>query len=178
VSPSPVDQVPPSLGLEVLRLARAELAAGVRETRPNGSDVIDGYAPICERNGRPIRVVGGPWCARFVTELRRRAARALGLPDTVLRAAVAELVDDARREGTWRDVSAAEVLQVGDWLVMGRAGQDPRTGGMGHVEIVEAEGYPGYWTIGGNIQSEHGGDIVGRKLRRMGADRVVGWIKV
>lgn len=183
----------------VLDLARAALAAGVCESPPysNRGVAIDEYLRGCVRGGRPLGVLGVPWCAAFVawclwhatygdeaaTRARAWSARAYVEtgegPPVGWRAAVAELVADARGTSTWHDVSEGVSPAPGDLLVMSRSGQDPRHGGTGHVAIVDevSEG-GGLWTIGGNES-----DAVRRTLRGVGtaADEeapIVGWIEV
>jgi len=180
----------------VLALARAALLAGVREAPPysNRGPEIDGYLRGCVRGGRPLGVLGVPWCAAFVSwclwraaygdeaEARARAWSALGYvesgegPPVGWRAAVAELVTDARGTSTWHDAAEGGSPGPGDLLVMGRLGQDPRRGGLGHVAIVAevAEG-GGLWAIGGNES-----DAVRRTLCGAGAgerEPIVGWIQ-
>lgn len=63
------------------------------------------------------------------------------------RCSVTELVQDARKLGTWRDRGPPSV----GWLaISGRAGGDPRAGGTGHVERVTRIEPGEVWTIGGN----------------------------
>lgn len=179
----------------VLDLARAALAAGVREAPAysNRGPEIDEYLRGCVRGGRPLGVLGVPWCAAFVSSCLWRAAygdeaaaraRAWSArayvesgegPPVGWRAAVAELVADARGTSTWHDVSEGTSPDPGDLLVMGRLGQDPRQGGLGHVAIVEEEVEGGgLWTIGGNES-----DAVRRTLHwaaASGREPIVGWI--
>jgi hypothetical protein len=199
VSPPDVTQAP-SRGPRALVLARAALTAGVREKPPGsntGPDVRRYLAP-CVRHGKRLGLTAGAWCAAFASwcvweaaherlreDLRDLAVLAEAwdaheyiesMSDAPIgyRASVAELYRDAVATGAWRDVQAGEAPQVGDLLVMRRGIGDPRTGGEGHVAIVDEEsGLGGWWAIGGNE-----GDAVRRTLRRFGdtEEPIVGWI--
>ena len=146
----------------------------------------DVHLPAGERGEIAIRSaanIRGYWNDEAATRARTWSARAYVEtgegPPVGWRAAVAELVADARGTSTWHDVSEGVSPAPGDLLVMGRSGQDPRHGGTGHVAIVDevAEG-GGLWTIGGNES-----DAVRRTLRgaATAADEeapIVGWIEV
>lgn len=188
---------PGQVSLVALELARAALAAGVCEAPPssNRGPAIDEYVRGCVRGGRPIGVLGLSWCAAFVGWCLWRAAYGEEAaartrrwsahtyvetgegPPVGWRAAVAELVTDACGTSTWHDVTEGTSPTPGDLLVMGRLGQDPRHGGLGHVAIVdEVTDDGGVWTIGGNES-----DAVRRTLRRAAAaadekEPIVGWI--
>ncbi len=158
-----------------LALAQAALAAGVREV-PLGSNRgpdVDGYLAPCVRNGRllwprGLPAEGAAWCAAFVSWCVWSAKagdrgiyvaedfdrddphrEAYGWPVIGYRASVAELVDDARTTGAWRDVVAGEAPSVGDLLCFGRDGQDPRTGGEGHAGFDAGDGL----LLSGNIHN-------------------------
>jgi hypothetical protein len=170
----------------VLALARAALAAGVREAPPgsNRGPEVDAYLRGCVRRGRPLGVLGVPWCAAFASWCIWRAAygeeaatRAIvwtwrshvGSPQRPAigwRAAVSELCADALGTGRWQDWDEGARPEPGDVLVMGRQGQDPRHGGEGHAAIVDeaAEG-GGFYAIGGNES-----DAVRRTLRGAATD--------
>lgn len=94
------------------------------------------------------------------------------------RAAVSELVTDAKGSGAWRDRGAFNVTPLPGWLaVFKRGGHDPRAGGEGHVAILESFTGPAYTTIGGNE-----GDRIRRTDRSLAnetpGDELVGWIRV
>lgn len=137
-----------------LELALAQL--GVQETAPNRGPEVDTFAPWCVRGRGLIHVLGLAWCARFASEIAWRAALgaervtpeialmwepadhvAHDLPPFTLRAAVAELVADARTCGALRLPPTAETPLPGDLLVYGRDGQSPLAGGLGHVAFCE-----------------------------------------
>lgn len=90
------------------------------------------------------------------------------------RCSVAEQIADARILGTWHDVSSGYVPQVGDLACSRRAGGDPRTGGLGHVErvsrIVNRADGGAVWSIGGN---ENDGYVEAPLDLR----NVIGWIE-
>lgn len=187
-----------ALGAAALALAQQELAAGVCE-EPRGSNTgprVRLYLGGCVRGGKGLGLTAAEWCASFVSfcvwtaawpEMRPGAPgmrtlfwsatdRADRDPPIGYRAAVAELVADARAASAWHDVS--EIApgagpQPGDLLVFGRGGHDPRAGGTGHVAIVET-GDTGSWVaIGGNQ-----GDAVSAQPRGLQdvAEPLVGWI--
>lgn len=149
-----------------LEVALSEFAAGVCET-PAGSNTsprIREYLAGCMRGGRRVGITSGSWCAAFASWCDVQA----GL-DTTPRAAVWELVEDARAAGLWREVGY--VPRAGDLAVFKRGG-DPRVRGQeGHVGRVERADGSTYWTIDGNV-----GDRVARVERRMGEEDLVGWI--
>lgn len=131
---------PSTLGARALEVARGELGRGVREMPPGsntGPDVRAYLAP-CVRNGRRLGLTVGAWCAAFAswcvweawltgassgpsvltwTPDARPAFADLRYPPIGYRAAVSELVDDARATGTWRPAQAAEEPRPGDLLV-------------------------------------------------------------
>lgn len=179
---------------EVVRLARFELERGARE-EPLGSNAgadVRRYLRWCVRHGMPLPLTVGAWCAGFASWCvwggehggeHMGPADALGwapgatvrgypIPPVGYRAAVAELVDDARASGAWHGMQAALAPLPGDLLVMRRDGHDPTVGGEGHVEIVEDEAPGGIVTIGGNV-----GNRVARMVRTP-ADGIVGWISI
>jgi len=126
-------QAPPSLGIAALALARAELARGVAEEPPgsNTGPDVRRYLAGCVRGGRRLNLTVGAWCAAFASWCvwRARGERAYdgdalewpgglpGLPPTGYRAAVSELVDDARATGALLLPQAAEEPLPGDLLV-------------------------------------------------------------
>jgi hypothetical protein len=197
-APTPRDlsvvQTPPILSpfrKAIVDRARAEI--GVKESPVN---VVE-YALITVRGGKWIAVQGLPWCARFASaviwetwavlddpyepmenqlQIARTWApsRRAGLPPFSIRAAVSELIADARATGAWYGIHEDEPPYdplPGDLICYGREGQDPRVGGMGHVAIDVGGGR----AISGNLDDqviEHDHDLSGRGLP------VVGWIRV
>lgn len=173
----------------IVRLARAEL--GVHE-RP--SNVVP-YAPRVVRGGAWLRVQGLEWCARFATDIVWRAwslavrgdrvftalpealilgwrAEARGnMPPFTWRAAVSEVIRDARACGAWHDVTEAGEPLPGDLVCYFRAvngvENDPRAGGAGHVAIDVG---------GGLVVSGNDGDEVREAPR--GKWRLCGWVRV
>ncbi len=168
----------------------------------NRGPEIDGYLRGCIRHGKPLGVLGVAWCAAFAswcvwaawgvkhdTDPAARQTRFEALGDVELwdivpasrggyppigyRAAVSELVTDARATNKWWAVEGGYTPKAGDLAIWRRAGQDPRTGGSGHVEFVEIapDGY-GAWTgVGGNE-----GDAVRRETHSIHDHDLVGWI--
>lgn len=154
---------------EHLRRALAEV--GVHETPgPVSTPRIDEYLSVCVRGGRLLGLRGDSefsWCAAF--------ASWCGLPPGMTpRAAVAELVADARKLGLWRSGDVWHDPQPGDLAVYGRAGQDPRTGGSGHVNrYVEQLGGGRWRAVGGNETHPSGGAVV---VSERALTEPVGWI--
>jgi hypothetical protein len=194
-----VAQAPPVI-LSPFREAivdRARRRVGVRENPPgsNSGVGISEWISGCIRNGRRLGVRGVPWCAAFASWVvwssadaeavalhwdERASLRSIpafqahnwgfDLP-IGYRAAVSELIADARATGSWRDVSENYASIAGDLICYGREGQDPRVGGMGHVAIDVGGGR----AISGNLDDqviEHDHDLSGRGLP------IVGWIRV
>ena len=81
-------------------------------------------------------------------------------PPHGLRAAVHELVTDARIAGTFHEAGSGYEPCPGDAAVSGRNGSSPLRGGTGHVEtLIERTDAGSGWFIGGNedANAEHGG---------------------
>jgi len=102
-------------------------------------------------------LVGAPtdeeaWCAKLQSEALRVSLRDGEAAPHGLRVSVAELVADARRMGSYHEASSSYEPHVGDLAIYARSGQDPRTGGQGHVAAVTiVPTHLGtYETIGGN----------------------------
>lgn len=188
------------LGTTALEIARTQL--GVRET---GVNVVP-YAPRTVRGGKWIGVQGQPWCSRFLVwcvwgawdngqdpnAVDSRtieewspdgyAHGPLRLPPIGYRAAVAELVTDARATGTLH-VTAAGIASggkaagdasylpgVGDLAIFARDGGNPLLGGIGHVAFADVV-YPNdlVLVLGGNQ-----GDRVSHEMRPR--SDVLAWI--
>lgn len=145
---------------------------------------VDVYLAGCVRGGKLLGLRGVPWCAGFASWCVWEAWAAVNLqgvgsfagplrpygldslrwpytdtgvliPPIGYRAAVSELVADAKRSGAWHD-EPGYVPAPGDLCVMGRAGQSPVVGGDGHVAVVDAMADPpavtgyAFWAVGGN----------------------------
>lgn len=202
--PTDIDTGPPGfdLGAAVLALAQRELARGVVEipTGSNRGKDVDAYLTGCVRGGKLLGVLGVPWCSAFSTwciwtalfpDSNGAGLRAMSLDWTAdealagtdrspvgRRAAVSELVTDAKGSGAWVDRGTPGVTPLPGWLaVFKRGGHDPRAGGEGHVAIVESFTGPLHTTIGGNE-----GDRIRRTLRSLdderAGDELIGWIRV
>lgn len=203
------------LGDTALGIAEAAYQMGVKEHGGiHRGPEVDQYLAGCVRHGARLGLVGMNWCASFaswciwhawakITGIESYADVSLHwsatdtappLPPVGYRAAVSELVSDAKATGTWHDVSEGYQPELGDLCILARAGEDPRSGGLGHVCLVAgadkgqlaaaAASGPssasirlgGSWDcIGGNQGSPGAVTLVTRSL----ADKVepiVGWI--
>lgn len=193
-------------GRGALALALAALDAGVRE-RPAGSndgDEVRRYLAGCVRKGKRLRLGPCAWCAAFASwcvwsadcggdeevleldSLHWTPANhnAHGGPPIGYRAAVSELVTDARATGRWHDASELEgewgpCPRSGSLLVYGRNGHDPRRGGEGHVTICERWA----WSDGTCAEvSGNDGDRVRRREWPAGGESphgpLLGWVDV
>lgn len=175
------------LGAFALAAAVAELERGAREEPPgtNGGPDIERYLSGCVRGGRPIGIKTGAWCAAFAGWCDHEAQRAMRAanpgsaptPPVEWRAAVWELVEDARRSGAWREVGEYSPL-AGDLAIYKRSGQDPRhqghLGHVGRVEVPPPDAAGRYTTIDGN--SGPGGYRVARVEHHLPEAALVGWI--
>jgi CHAP domain len=161
------------LGVRALASAQRELDRGVKEVPPgsNSGPDIRAYFSGCQRNGLPLRLTAGNWCAAFASWCAFQAA---GPGETLphgWRAAVAELWADALAQGAARAANSGYVPRVGDLAIYKRDTGDPTRGGIGHVgrvaQVPDANG--NYRTIEGNH-----GDAVALVPHQMGD--AVGWI--
>jgi len=161
-------------------LQRALAEVGVHETPgPVSTPRIDEYLGVCARGGKLLGLRGDSefsWCAAF--------ASWCGLPTGMVpRAAVAELVSDARKLGLWRSGDVWHDPQPGDLAIYARAGQDPRTGGSGHVnrfvepyadtEAVGTKAERRGRFVGGNESHPSGGAVL---LSVRPLTEPIGWI--
>jgi hypothetical protein len=171
-----------SIGGLAMQAALAELNAGAREEGENGGPYVRKYLSGCERGGRKVGITSSAWCAAFVGWCDHMAQRALEVAGEPAespcrwRAAVWELVADAKAAGAWREAAEYSPLP-GDLAVFRRDGQDPRRQGHhGHVGRVETapNAAGAYLSIEGN--SGPSGDRVVRVKRSLGDDDLVGWI--
>ena len=174
-APAKVD----SPGARALRLAEAELAAGVHED-PIGSNTgrrVREYLRACVRDRRlpdgsveqfRLGLTRAEWCAAFASWCAFRANAEGDLPHAY-RASVAELWRDAVASGAARPPSHRP--RAGDLGIYARSGGDPTKGGRGHVARVcaEPDGDGAYETIDGN----HNHRV--ERVRRVLGD-CVGWV--
>lgn len=117
---------------------------------------------LLARYGSPGRGVGEmladlgsevvEWASGVLEALTQSTAE-LGYPHGY-RAAVAELVADARELGTWHPKTSGYAPKVGDLVISARSGEDPTTGGKGHVERVSEVSESSIVTIGGNENNQ------------------------
>ncbi len=185
-----------------LSYTRADLDAHVAELPPGsngGADIRRRFAGTMLRrpDGTNPRtgITSGAWCAAELGHIDFRAActllgilppdplppsypvadimRRVGCP-VLWRAAVHELVEDARASGSWRLRGAAVYMpEPGDAAVFMRDGNSPLRGGAGHVgRVVRAPDADGrYATIDGNH-----GDRVALVERHMNDPALCGFI--
>lgn len=173
------------LGLRALAAAREHLAAGIRETPgPGSTPQVSAYLQPCRRGGSPVAgildLTGAPlglrddstaWCAAFASWCTAVASPGLD-PDEVAhgyRAAVAELVTDAKARGRWR--GPTERPELGWLAIWTRAGGDPVRGGTGHVGRVSWIGDATYQCVEGNTS-----DRVAEVTHTFADDSLRGWI--
>lgn len=166
--PNPSAALTSSLGERALAWAVSQLGQGEQPPGSNGGPYVRELFAPCERAGRPLGLTSGNWCAAFASAAARAAGE--GAPHGY-RAAVAELVADAREIGAWHDVADGYQPRPGDLAILRRAGGDPRTGGTGHVGRVESVDGDRLVTVDGNH-----GDRVARVERRLTDADLVGFI--
>ncbi len=184
-----------NLGEETLAVAQKALDAGVREEGGlhRGPDV-DRYVSFCVRHGALLHLVGVNWCASFAsyclwigagldpalaTHWTPETMAPPLFPPVGYRAAVSELVTDAKATGTWHDVTEGYEPEPGDLCILGREGQDPRTGGLGHVCIVQEAAAEGRaWACIGGNQGSPGAVTVAERSLADKIEAIVGWIAV
>lgn len=157
--------LPLSLGARALMLAIGELGVCEEPLGSNTGARVREYLAPCERGGKLLRLVSGPWCAAFASWCAR-AAGAAG----PYRASVAELVNDAYAANTWEPVGHVPV--PGDLAIFRRDGQDPTLGGSGHVGRVERVDGDRFSCIEGNYEHR-----VARVERSRNDPDLVGWVR-
>jgi hypothetical protein len=173
------------LGLRALEVAREQLDAQVRETPgPGSTPQVSAFLQPCRRGGTPVAgildLTGTPlglrddataWCAAFASWCTAVSDPGLD-PSQVAhgyRAAVAELVQDAKARGAWR--GPTERPELGWLAVWTRAGGDPVRGGTGHVGRVSWVGGATFQCIEGNTS-----DRVAEVTHTLADDTLRGWI--
>lgn len=119
---------------------------------PNaGPEIAEWLAPAVRRaTGQMLHLSVGEWCAAFFCA----AADAVAAPGEAIphgyRAAGIELVEDAKENGSWRDIGIVRAdswqPHEGDGCILQRAGQAWET----HTCRVVALTSDGFWTVGGN----------------------------
>lgn len=152
-----------TLGQRGLEIATSML--GLREGPDNSGPDVERFLAPAVRNGQRLRLERGAWCASYLSYCVWTAAHELLAPERRdlatlamawdehewiagysdcpfgYRAAVWEIIEDARATGQWVDASADELPQRGDALCFGRGGHDPRKRGQeGHTGFCEAWG--------------------------------------
>lgn len=169
---APIDQEP--LGLRALRLAVAELDAGVCEVPPgsNTGPRIREYLAGCERDGRPVGLTAGDWCAAAASWCAYQAQRGSEVVPHRWRISVRELWADAVAAGAAVRAAPGVLPEPGDLAILARSGGDPTKGGLGHVARVELVSGGEYVTIDGNS-----GVAWKRNRRRLDDPALRGWIR-
>ncbi len=184
-APSPLPIVSrPSLGELALLAAEAELKINAAEVGQNAGPFVKKYLSGCVRGPTNAKVglASAPWCAAFIGWTQQMALNALRTtsdperpppaPPHAWRAAVWELVEDARATGAWREVGY--LPSPGDIAVFKREGQDPRVRyAIGHAARVRQPPTErgDYVTLDGN----HNG-CVALVERNLLDEDLVGWI--
>lgn len=155
---------PPTFAELAVAWGLARLGLGEEPLGSNGGPWIKELLRPCRRRGTEalLGLEAANWCAAFASATEQGAAEsceAQGLevpPRLGYRASVAELIADARAIGRWRDVaelrSGAYAIEPGDLPCFRRAGEDPRTGGQGHVgrAVHRADDAGRYTSLDGN----------------------------
>ncbi len=142
-----------TLGERAVAWSLAELAAGVCEAPPgsNTGPRIAAYLGPCERDGRPLRLSAGAWCAAAYSAAERAALLDGEAPTLPYRASGIELERDAIARGVWRTIAAVRrgeyVPRVGDGVITTR----PGSAWHRHVcRVAEVPAGDAIVTVGGN----------------------------
>lgn len=170
----PKPEAPAPLGERALAWSLEQLGRGEEPPGSNGGPWVRELLAPCRRRGSEawLGLAAGNWCAAFASSAMSIVLEPGETPPHGYRAAVAELVADARAAGAWHDVAEGAPVWPGDLAIFRRDGQDPRTGGTGHVgRVEELHQDGGYTTIDGNHQN-----AVGRVERRLMDADLVGFI--
>lgn len=142
-----------SLGLRSLSVALKEWVAGIKEEPmgSNGGPRIAEYFAVCERDGKPVKIRSGEWCAASASWCVSQAlARRNGekVPHG-FRVSGVEIQRDLEESGAW--VAAEYVrkglqsLIPGALVILSRSGTWTR-----HVCRMAAWRGDTIWTLGGN----------------------------
>jgi len=119
---------------------------------PEHEPIILAYSEHCVRDGRPLQLKtddsDSPWCAALASATLFNASLPGEAQPHGLHVSVRELVESARVEGTLRDASWTPT--PGSLAILGRAGENPLTGGRGHVRCVIQLDGDRYLGLGGN----------------------------
>jgi hypothetical protein len=172
-APAPALDVEP-LGVRALRLAVAELDAGIAEVPPgsNSGPRVREYLAGCERDGRQVGLTAGDWCAAAASWCAFRAQRGAEQVPHRWRISVRELWADAVAVGAAVRAGPGVLPEPGDLAILARGGGDPTRGGIGHVARVELVSGDEYVTVDGNS-----GVSWKRNRRRLNDPALRGWIR-
>lgn len=166
-----------SIGLRALVVALAEV--GVHEVvgKANNPRILE-YLRGARRGGALLKLGDEDiaWCAAFACWCEQQAANLTEqrLPWV---ASVYEIWADAVTRGTAR--ARIYLPQPGDLMILGRDGQDPRTGGHGHVTrvVTKADDAGLVWCVGGNEGGTlHSGGEVLRTQRKLSDPGILGYV--
>lgn len=169
---------PPSTGrgtgADALAVAVGELGIAEDAPKSHTGKRVREYLAGCVRDGKPLGLTEGNWCAAFVGWCDRQA-NVTG--PCLWRAAVHELVTDARAQDAWHPAGDGYAPKPGDLAVFKRDADDPTKGGKGHVGRVETppDAAGDFRSLEGNY---YGGPIakVARVNRSATSSGLVGWI--
>lgn len=167
--------LPRSLGARAVDVALDEMRRGATE-KPVGSNAgpdIEEYLRRCERDGRPLGLKAGNYCAAGACWAYMRALGAGEKMPFPYRASGLEMTEDAKARGAWRPIrdvkSGAYKLRVGDIVIYprGKPGswerhvvmvREPR--GVGPFKSIEANSPVG-WSSQDRLLDDAFGVIAG-----------------
>jgi len=144
-----------TLGERALAVALSEWVEGVAEEPrgSNGGPRIGDYFAVCERQGRPVTMRAGEWCAASASWCLKVAAHAEEPLPHGFRVSGAELVTDMKDRKTWRRVEDVRRGRYepgpGDLVILSRDG-----GWTRHVCRLATVRGQYLWTLGGNEGDE------------------------
>lgn len=166
-----------SIGLRALAVALAEVGVHELVGAANNQRILE-YLRGARRGGVLLKLGDEDiaWCAAFACWCEQQVTNAAErrLPWV---ASVFEIWADAVHRGTAR--ARIYLPQPGDLMILGRDGQDPRTGGHGHVVRVvgPAEVAGLVWTVGGNEGGTlHSGGEVLETKRKLSDPGILGYV--
>lgn len=142
-----------SLGERALAFAFQEWLDGVQE-EPLGSNTgprIKEYFAVCERDGKPIQLRVGEWCAAAASWCTMQALQPGEISPHGFRIGGMEIQGDLTRSGHWRSLSDVQksryLPKAGDIVVLTRPTAASWTR---HICRLVHWDPKGFWTLGGN----------------------------
>lgn len=159
-----------SLGQRSIEIAQIEIGVGEVPHGSNTGPRIKQFLAPCVRNGKLLGLTAGNWCAAFACHCAFTAAIDPETPPHQYRCSVAELWEDAVKNGVAKSINYKP--KIGDLVIFKRDGNDPTKGGEGHVGRVleEINDLGEFKTIEGN--ENNCVCIVNRKIDT----NLAGWI--